>query len=81
MEEITYKLHILEDNFRYLEVDTLNENNTQYLLLAQEENPSNICLRKIVTKENENQYYEKLNSQEFDEIYEKFIQKNKNLFE
>lgn len=79
--QVTYKVHILEDNYRYLEVDTMNENGIEYLLLAQETNPSNICLRKIQTRENNYQYYGRLSTKEFFEMYDKFIEKNKNLFE
>lgn len=79
--EVTYKIHILEDNYRYLEVDSMNNEGYEYLLLAEESNPSNICLRKIITKEDNNQYYGKLNTKEFHTMFERFIQKNKNLFE
>ena len=79
--EVTYKIHILEDNYRYLEVDSMSSEGYEYLLLAEESNPSNICLRKIITKEDNNQYYERLNTKEFHKMFERFIQKNKNLFE
>ena len=43
---VTYKVHILEDNSRYIQIDSLIENEIEYILLAQETNPSNICFRK-----------------------------------
>ena len=78
--QTSYNIHTLEDNYNYIEVDILEENNSKYLLLAQDINPSNICIRKIILKE-DGEYYDKLSSKEFDQIYEKFIEKNKNLFE
>ena len=64
---VTYKVHILEDNSRYIQVDSLIEEGIEYILLAQETNPSNICFRRLTTKE-------------FNEIFIKFQEKNKNLF-
>ena len=79
--DVTCKIHILEDDCRYIEIDNLIENNIEYLLLAQDINPTNICLRKIEELENGNKHYVLLKSKEFDEIYTKFLEKNKNLFE
>lgn len=76
---VTYKVHILEDNSRYIQIDSLIENETEYILLAQETNPSNICFRKII-KESIFQYYGRLSTKEFNEIFIKFQEKNKNLF-
>ena len=76
---VTYKVHILEDNSRYIQIDSLIENETEYILLAQETNQSNICFRKII-KESIFQYYGRLSTKEFNEIFIKFQEKNKNLF-
>lgn len=76
---VTYKVHILEDNSRYIQIDSLIENETEYILLAQENNPSNICFRKIIN-ESIFQYYGRLSTKEFNEIFIKFQEKNKNLF-
>ena len=76
---VTYKVHILEDNSRYIQVDSLIEEGIEYILLAQETNPSNICFRKII-KESIFQYYGRLSTKEFNEIFIKFQEKNKNLF-
>lgn len=78
--QITYKVHILEDNSRYIQIDSINEEGIEYILLAQENNPTNICLRKINNKDNF-QYYEKLTTKEFNEIFIKFQNNYKNLFE
>jgi hypothetical protein len=79
--EVTYKVHILDDSYRYLEVDSVDNEGYEYLLLAEETNPSNICIRKIVIKDDNNQYYERLNTKEFHKIFDMIIEKNKNLFE
>lgn len=76
---VTYKIHILEDNSRYIQIDSLIENEIEYILLAQETNPSNICFRKIIN-ESIFQYYGRLSTKEFNEIFIKFQEKNKNLF-
>ena len=76
---VTYKVHILEDNSRYIQVDSLIEEGIEYILLAQETNPSNICFRKII-HESIFQYYGRLTTKEFNEIFIKFQEKNKNLF-
>ena len=78
--QITYKVHILEDNSRYIQIDSINEEGIEYILLAQENNQTNICLRKINNKDNF-QYYEKLTTKEFNEIFIKFQNNYKNLFE
>ena len=43
---VTYKVHILEDNSRYIQVDSLIEEGIEYILLAQETNPSIYVLEK-----------------------------------
>lgn len=76
---VTYKVHILEDNSRYIQIDSITDEGIEYILLAQETNPSNICFRKIIN-ENIFQYYGRLTTKEFNEIFVKFQEKNKNLF-
>ncbi|MBQ7790448.1 MAG: hypothetical protein IJ399_04215 [Bacilli bacterium] len=79
--DTTCNIHILEDDCRYIEIDSIVVNEIKYLLLSQDINQTNICLRKIVKDEENNQKYALLSSKEFDEIYEKLLEKNKNLFE
>ena len=76
---VTYKVHILEDNSRYIQIDSITDEGIEYILLAQEINPSNICFRKIIN-EDIFQYYGRLTTKEFNEIFKKFQEKNKNLF-
>lgn len=77
--EITYKIHILEDNERYIQIDSIINNDIEYILLSQETNPTNICLRKI-TNQDELEYYSRLSTKEFNEMFLKFQEKTKNLF-
>ena len=30
--EVTYKIHILEDDYRYIEIDSITNEQTQYIL-------------------------------------------------
>ena len=76
---VTYKVHILEDNSRYIQVDSIIQEGIEYILLAQETNPSNICFRKIIN-ESIFQYYGRLTTKEFNELFIKIQEKNKNLF-
>ena len=78
--QVNYKIHVLEDEYRYIEVDSIINEQNEYILLAQETNLSNICLRKIINENNE-QFYSKLSSKEFNDIFSRFLEKNKQLFE
>ena len=75
------KIHTLEDDCKYVEIDNIENEGVKYLLLSQDINPTNICLRKTVKDENDIEKYALLSSKEFDIIYEKLLEKNKNLFE
>lgn len=79
--ETTCNIHVLEDDCKYIEIDNIEIENVKYLLLSQDINPTNICLRKIVKDENNIEKYALLSSKEFDNAYEKLLEKNKNLFE
>ena len=76
--QVNYKIHVLEDEYRYIEVDSIINEQNEYILLAQETNLSNICLRKIINENNE-QFYSKLSSKEFNDIFSRFLEKNKQL--
>lgn len=79
--DTTCKIHTLEDDCKYVEIDNIEIDGTIYLLLSQDVNPTNICLRKIKKDENDLEKYALLSSKEFDNVYEKLLEKNKNLFE
>lgn len=73
------EIYTLDDGFQYQLVDKLNYENNTYVLLVDIKNNKNICFRKIV-KENNIEYFTKLEKNEFDEMMPKFIEKNKDLF-
>lgn len=79
--DTTCNIHTLEDDCKYIEIDNIEIDGTIYLLLSQDVNPTNICLRKIKKDENDIEKYALLSSKEFDNVYEKLLEKNKNLFE
>ena len=63
------------------EIYTLEDNNT-YLLLAEVNNLKNIVIRNLVyNKVNGEEHLERLDEDKFDEILDKFIKKNKDLFQ
>ena len=79
--DTTCNIHTLEDDCKYIEIDNIEIDGIKYLILSQDINPTNICLRKIIKNENEVEKYALLSSKEFDNVYEKLLEKNKNLFE
>lgn len=75
-----YKVVTLENNIEYTVVDSLMYSNKEYLLLVNMENKSDYCIR-IHTNEKNKDYLEKLDSQgEFEIVFLKFVEKNKDLF-
>lgn len=74
------KISILENNQEYEVIDTLEYNNKKYILFSNIKNIEDICVRKIIHKDND-EYFSLLNETEFHDVMQKFIQKNKNLFE
>ena len=73
-------IYTLEDGFEYELIDTLEHDGTKYYLLSEVDNDKNICIRKII-EENTLEYFSLLNDEEFDIIYEKFVEKNKDFIE
>ena len=74
------KISVLDDGKEYEIIDTLEYNNQTYLLFSNTLNIEKICIRKIVNIENE-EFFDFLDEIEFQEVIEKFIKKNENLFE
>ncbi|MGM9877778.1 MAG: hypothetical protein ACI33S_03920 [Bacilli bacterium] len=74
------KISVLEDGKEYEIIDTLEYNNQKYILFSNILNIENICVRKVVSINNE-EFFDFLDEIEFQEVIEKFIEKNKNLFE
>lgn len=74
------KISVLENDQEYEVIDTLEYNNQKYILFSNIKNIEDICVRKIIYKDND-EYFSLLNETEFHDVMQKFIQKNKNLFE
>lgn len=76
------EIYTLEDNNEYEVYDTIEEDNNTYLLLAEVNNLKNIVIRNLVyNKVNGEEHLERLDEDKFDEILDKFIKKNKDLFQ
>ena len=63
----------------YLEVDRQTIDNVEYLLLSNVEKPENVCIRKIVKKDDQ-EYLTKLRNTEFHKVLKHFLENNENLF-
>ncbi len=76
------EIYTLEDNNEYEVYDTIEEDNNTYLLLAEVNNLKNIVIRNLVyNKVNGEEHLERLDEDKFDEIFNEFIKKNKDLFQ
>ena len=74
------EIYTLEDNNEYEVYDTIEEDSDTYLLLAQVNNLRNIVIRDLIyNTTNGEEHLERLDSSKFNEIFEKFIKKNKDL--
>ena len=75
------EIFTLEDHNEYELYDTIEENNNTYLLLAQVDNLRNIVIRNMVYNSNNGEEtLERLDADKFEEIFDKFVAKNKDLF-
>ena len=70
-----YETFKLEDNTRYILYDSVIINEKKYLLLSDIDNPANICFRR-----EENDELITLNEEEYLNVIDKFVEKNKDLF-
>lgn len=69
----------LENGQFYNEIGKIEHDGVEYLLLSNENNSKDICIRKL-EKKNDKEYIGQLTKEEFKIIMEKFINKYKNLF-
>ena len=77
---INSEVYTLEDNNEYEVYDTIEEDSNTYLLLAQVNNVRNIVVRNLVYNQvNGEEHLERLDNDKFDEIFDKFMKKNKDL--
>ena len=71
----------LENNIEYTVIDKLFFNNKEYLLLVNIDDVKDFCIR-IHTKSSDIDYLERLDSKyEFNNVFNMFKEKNKDLFE
>ena len=68
----------LENGIFYNEISSIVKDGVRYMLLANRDNNEDICIRKLVNEDGE-QYIEMLDLDEFEQIRNEFIQKNKEL--
>ncbi len=67
----------LEDNKNYLTIETVINGDNKYLFLVEEGSKNNICIRKVIKKD-DLEYLVKLeNEEEFDEVFTAFFNKYK----
>lgn len=79
-EFVVSDIYELEDKNEYEVFDTIEEENNTYLLLAQVGNLRNIVIRNLVYNTvNGEEHLERLDDNKFDEIFDKFKSKNKDL--
>lgn len=71
---------VLENGTEYTEVDELIHNNNKYILLTNINDVKDSCIRKLLIENNE-EYLSRLeDDNEFDEVLNLFMEKNKTLF-
>lgn len=81
LEADKIEVHVitLENNKNYEIIDTIQINDNKYLILSNEEDDNDICVRKVIV-EGEREYITKLDTkEEFEEImctfYNKYMKK------
>lgn len=67
----------LENGFEYIIIDTIEVNNNKYLFLSNKQDENDMCVRKIIIKE-EKEYLVKLDTEnELEEVLNVFATKYK----
>ena len=74
------KAYKLEDDNYYNEIDQVYYNDIKYMLLANENDISDICMRKMIIVDDE-EYISTLEDKEFNIVKEILINKNRALFD
>ena len=71
----------LEDNQEYAIVDTIEVNNNKYLVFSNIEDEMKNCIRKVITKDDGQEYVVRLDTEkELELVIEKLIEKHKGEF-
>ena len=75
-EKIEVNVITLEDNKEYVIIAAIETENNRYLFLANKNEEFDVCIRKIITKENK-EYLVKLDSEEeFEDVMLAFNKKH-----
>ena len=75
---IEVNAYMLEDNNYYNEIDSVFYNDVKYMLLANENNLNDICIRKV-ERINNDDYISVIDDSELEKVREVLINKNKDL--
>ncbi len=71
----------LEDNQEYAIIDTIEMNNNKYLVFSNIEDEMKNCIRKVITKDDGQEYVVRLDTEkELELVIEKLIEKHKGEF-
>ena len=76
---VQVKAYLLENEHYYNEIDSVYYNDTKYMLLANEDDQDDICIRKFIHV-NDEDCLSLLTDDEFEKVREILIDKNKALF-
>lgn len=71
---------VLENGIEYTEIDELIYNNNKYVLLSNIKDVKDSCIRKLEIEDDEEYLCRLDNQQEFNDVLNLFIEKNKTLF-
>lgn len=77
---IEVNAYMLENNLFYNEIDYVFYNNIKYMLLVNENDINDICIRKVKIINNE-EYISVIDDDEFSKVSEILINKNKDLID
>ena len=75
---IEVNAYMLENGLYYNEIDYVYYNDEKYMLLANEDDINDVCIRKMKIINNE-EYISFINNDEFSKVSEILINKNKDL--
>lgn len=77
---IEVNAYLLENDEYYNELDSVYYNDKKYMLLANENNTKDMCIRRLEVRDG-NDYILTLDSDEFEKVREILINKNKDLLD
>ena len=77
---IEVNAYLLENNEYYNEIDSVYYDDKKYMLLVNENNNRDVCIRRLEIRDGED-YIITLNDTELDKVKELLLDKNKALFD